>query len=71
MNYPNIKIIPDDDEPAVTINIDNGGVGIVIHCYTDEDDKTRIIDILEKIEGHTPRRLAFISENKEIKIYGL
>lgn len=71
MNYPNIKITPDSDEPAVTINIDNGRVGIVIHCYNDDDNKTGIIDILKKIEGHTPRRIAFIAEDKETKVYGL
>jgi hypothetical protein len=52
------------------VNIDGKRIGITVNCYHD-DEGTQIIDISEKIEGHTPRRIAFIADGEETRIYPL
>jgi hypothetical protein len=52
------------------VNIDGKRIGIVAYCYHD-DDGTQIIDIREKIEGYSPRQIAFIADGMPTQIYPL
>ena len=70
MKHVDFTVKTDKDEETTIVSINLGRVGIELHCYQDEDG-TDIIDVLEPIIGHCSRRLAFMADGQETKIYPL
>lgn len=70
MKPADISIKTDHEEEITTINITLGRIGLVVHCYQDEDG-VDVINMLEAIPGHVPRRLAFMADGVETKVYNL
>jgi len=70
MNIPTIITNFDAEERMHAITINYGRNAITIRCYEDDTD-TAIVDICEKVSGYIDRRLAFIADGMETKVYGL
>lgn len=71
MNFPNITTHHDPEEGWTIINITQGRVTVSINCYDDDDAGTGIIDVCEVVPGLRSRRLAFVADGEETKVYGL
>lgn len=70
MNNYTITTTHDAAEQMTIITVNQGRASIVLRCY-DDDSGAGIIDIMESTPGMRPRRLAFVADGEEARVYGL